>query len=724
MNNSSPVKTNAKLKRIAVLDPRLANQIAAGEVIERPHSVVKEILENSLDAGATHLDIAIEQGGSELVRVRDNGYGIAKDDLVLALRRHATSKISTLDDLFQVQSLGFRGEALASISSVARVTLTSRVHDESAAWQISVEGDEVGDFAGSLAEKLLPTPTAHPYGTTIEVRDLFFNVPARRKFLRTVPTEFTHILEMVRRLALARFDVSMRLQHNSKAVLNFAAAQSEQDEITRVAAICGEDFAAQAIALNSRAPATTIAAATALNPITGDAAAAMKLKGWIGRPTFTRSQQDMQYFYVNGRIVRDKNLAHAVRYAYQDVMPRAATSGGGQRYPALVLYLEIDPQLVDVNVHPTKSEVRFRDSRMVHDFVAHAIKKVLARGTIVTAATTTAATAAANASNAVAGTPNFHVAAREADYIIDRYVRENMRINTSTNENINIEKNTQQNINQAVHAADHVDTSIVENALNFENAADNQSEKGNENNAIDVDANNILDVKNKLSANDLSDFSANKFDKSLDKSAECAPSSASSLNSLGYAIAQLHGTYILAQNEQGLIIVDAHAAHERITYEQLKTTFWQQATIARQELLHPISFSVTPREAEYLEIYSEIFQQLGLNIVRSSDIEFMVRSLPALLQIQNVDIEKLVRDIVADFIAAGASFSLEKSINEILASIACHSSVRAGRNLSMMEMNALLRRIEQTEYGGHCSHGRPTWVQITRAELQKMFKRR
>lgn len=604
-------------RRIHVLEPFLANQIAAGEVVERPGSVVKELLENSIDAQATKLDIVIEQGGSSLIRIRDDGCGISKEDLPLALQRHATSKIQNVEDLFCVKSLGFRGEALASISSVARINLTSKVQNTDHAWQIKMEGSD---------DNIVVIPASHPQGTTIEVSDLFFNVPARRKFLRTAQTEFSHILETVRRLALTRFDIAIYLQHNAKSILRFDVSKSQKDEELRLAAICGDDFVKQAIVI-------------------GGEATDMQVRGWIGLPTFTRSQPDLQYLYVNGRIVRDKTLAHAIRQSYQDVI-------ADRRHPGLVLFLEIDPALVDVNVHPTKSEVRFRETRAVHDFIVQIIRKALASG------------GRTMATNNIVG--------------------------------LN-EQNTQDNFASSLETAP-LKSSITE-----------PSSK--------IDYNFVPSSREKESR----EFVIRSPDVIYQQEIIQEVASTANAFALGQAIGQIQKNYILAQNAQGLIVVDAHAAHERITYEKLKASFWQDE-VMQQELLQPMIFTVSLKEAECVEMYQDTLHRLGLELVRTSDVAVMVRSLPVLLL--DANIEQLIHDVIADFVVDGTSFSVEKSLNKILATMACHSSVRAGRSLSLNEMNALLRQIEQTDYSGQCGHGRPTWIQLTTfVELQKMFGR-
>lgn len=606
-------------QHIHVLEPFLANQIAAGEVVERPGSVVKELLENSIDAQATKLDIVVEQGGSSLIRIRDDGCGISKEDLPLALQRHATSKIQSVEDLFCIKSLGFRGEALASISSVARINLTSKTQDADNAWQIKMEGSN---------DNIAVIPASHPQGTTIEVSDLFFNVPARRKFLRTAQTEFSHILETVRRLALTRFDIAIYLQHNAKSILRFDVSKSQKDEELRLAAICGDDFVKQAIVI-------------------GGEATDMKVRGWIGLPTFTRSQPDLQYLYVNGRIVRDKTLAHAIRQSYQDVI-------ADRRYPGLVLFLDIDPALVDVNVHPTKSEVRFRETRAVHDFIMQIIRRALASG--------------------------------------GRTMATNINV-VSVNE-----QNTQDNFAS--------------------------SSQGKELQEFVVRSPDVI-YSTKTGFQDIAQIDSDSlvFQQGIYHKQETMQEDTSTANAfvLGQAIGQIQKNYILAQNTQGLIVVDAHAAHERITYEKLKSSFWQDE-VMQQELLQPMIFTVSLKEAECVEMHQDTLHRLGLELVRTSEVAVMVRSLPVLLL--DANIEQLIHDVIADFVVDGTSFSVEKSLNKILATMACHSSVRAGRSLSINEMNALLRQLEQTDNGGQCGHGRPTWIQLTTfTELQKMFGR-
>ena len=630
-------------QRIRILEPFLANQIAAGEVVERPSSVVKELLENSIDAQATKLEIIIEQGGIDLIRIRDDGCGISKEDLPLALQRHATSKIQDVEDLYCVKSLGFRGEALASISSVARVALTSRTHDADSGWQIKVAG----------TDDVTVTPASHPLGTTIEVSNLFFNVPARRKFLRTATTEFSHILETIRRLALAHFAMAISLQHNNKSILRFNPCNNQQEQESRLAKICGNDFIEQAIAINGESTD-------------------MRIHGWISLPTFTRSQADLQYLYVNGRVVRDKTLAHAVRQAYQDVI-------ADKRHPGLVLFLDIDPTAVDVNVHPSKSEVRFREARSVHDFVSQVIKKALATG-----------------------------------------------------------KRSLSNVNEHCELWQNRDTKLCVSADQSEKGASFSSKEDKETTALvaeqqegceDFIFTGVQDLQVRTPPSDytMSPVVAPEEQEILQENIleQEEKINQVSINrydyALGKAIGQLDNNYILAQNEMGLVVVDAHAAHERITYEKLKADFWQ-GKIMQQELLQPITFGVSLKEAECVEQYQETFARLGLELVRGGEVSVMLRSLPVLLL--DANIEQLVHDIIADFIVDETSFSLEENINKILVTMACHTSVRAGRSLSINEMNALLRQIEITAYSDQCGHGRPTWLQLTTfKDLKKMFRR-
>lgn len=591
--------------RIHLLPTQLANQIAAGEVVERPSSVVKELLENSLDAGARRIDLDVEEGGARLIRIRDDGRGIHRDDLALALSRHATSKIRSFDDLITVKSLGFRGEALPSISSVSRLTLSSRTPETERGWQVKNEGD---------AE---PAPVAHPPGTTVEVRDLFFNTPARRKFLRSERTELNHLEEVVKRIALSRFDVGVHLRHAGRAIHSLAAAATDQERTRRVTALCGENFTDSAVMVDFQV---------------GD----LRLWGWIGLPTFSRSQSDLQYFYVNGRMVRDKLVAHAIRQAYQDVLYHG-------RHPAFILYLELPPQEVDVNVHPTKHEVRFREGRRVHDFLFRGLHDALAQ------------------------------------------LRPGVAVTADLHED------------NAVWGA-HFSSSLHSSAISSRPAMQK---------AIP------LQVREQIAA-----YGA--LHPAPHHPQDIEPQQSSDSHPLGYAIAQLHGVYILAENSEGLILVDMHAAHERIAYERLKQSH-SQGEIISQPLLVPVTMTVAPQEASLAEEHSALFNELGLEVSRIGPGSLAIRQMPALLR--DADAAQLVRDVLADLNTYGASTRIREHINEILSTVACHGAVRAQRKLSLHEMNALLRDMERTERSGQCNHGRPTWVQLRMEELDKMFLR-
>lgn len=601
--------------RIQCLSSQLINQIAAGEVVERPVSVVKELVENCFDAGATTIHIDIEQGGTRLIKIRDNGCGIEKDDLRLALSRHATSKIACLDDLEQVATMGFRGEALASISSVAYVSLISRIAGAECAWRVeSEEADKVST----------PSPDPHPQGTTIEVRELFYSIPARRKFLKTEKTEFSHIEMLIKRLALSHFEVGFTLVHNQKEVVKLKPALSLADKQQRIAGICGAQFIEQSsvIEVNS---------------------SGLQLSGWVGLPTFSRSQQDMQFFYVNHRLVRDKLVAHAVKQAYQDVLYHG-------RHPVFILYLALDPALVDVNAHPAKLEVRFREGRLVHDFLFSALHRGLATPSSASPLTLTPQHVTSVDSAQVS--QNHSRTARE----LTSYRMEQMPFRQSSVLPSQIEEQMKRymQVSQEVGGA-----SLV-------------TEQNNE------------------------------------------------LPPLGFAIAHIHATFILAETATGVILVDAHAAHERVTYERLKQAFLQ-GNIPSQPLLLPIMFSVATEEAEIVEQMHDFFAPLGFEVNRSGVDTVVLRAAPALLSDSNLEI--LVRDVIADFRVFGMSQRIQEHSNEILATMACHGSVRAQRRLSREEMNALLREMEKTERSGQCNHGRPTWIALSLQELDKFFMR-
>ena len=624
--SDSPVDTAVApaVPRIQKLSTRLANQIAAGEVVERPSAVVKELLENSLDAGARSIDIDVEQGGRKLIRLRDDGCGILKEDFPLALSRHATSKIHSFDDLECVASLGFRGEALPSISSVSRLELRSCARGGDSGWRVT------GDGGDAISE---PQPVAHPEGTTIEVRDLFFNTPARRKFLRADKTEFSHLETVVKRIALSRFDVAFALRHNQRTVLKLRPAQSEPEQRQRVAQVCGSAFVDQSLWVDYQV-------------------AGMRLWGWVAQPTFSRSQADLQYFYVNGRMIRDKLVAHAIRQAYQDVLYHG-------RHPAYVLYLALDPTMVDVNVHPTKHEVRFREGRTVHDFLFRSLHQALA--------------------DVRPGTVD-----EESGEIIEAPA------------------------GQVI-----TEQSMQRHSPSAGGATGTGSSPGNHYRQQSSMAFAVREQQPGLQALYQGAQTLAAGDAGQDaESAEAPP--------LGYAIAQLHGIYILAENAQGLIVVDMHAAHERITYERMKAALDGEG-VRSQPLLVPISIAVSESEARLATEFAEVFGELGFVVEAMGPETLVVRQVPSLLR--DADVETLVRDVLSDLATYGTTQRVREAINELLGTMACHGSVRANRKLTIPEMNALLRDMERTERSGQCNHGRPTWVQMNMDALDGLFMR-
>ncbi|MGH1460593.1 MAG: DNA mismatch repair endonuclease MutL [Neptuniibacter sp.] len=628
------------MSRIQLLSPRLANQIAAGEVVERPASVVKEILENSLDAGANKVDVEIEQGGIKLMRIRDNGSGIEKEDLSLALSRHATSKITVLEDLEAVGSLGFRGEALASISSVSRLSLTSRQVDQENAWMVQTEGR---DMEAQLE------PAAHPQGTTVEVKDLFFNTPARRKFLKTEKTEFRHLEEVVKRLALSRFDVAFQLRHNGKVIHQLRQADSELEQERRVASIFGSTF------IDNSLKADVVAEASGL-----------RLWGWVGLPTFSRSQTDLQYFFVNGRMIRDKVVTHAVRQAYADVLYHG-------RHPAYVLFLELDPALVDVNVHPTKHEVRFRESRLVHDFLFRTLHRLI------------------------------------ADMRPQDQLSESEEVKAGGLGLQQVVQPPEQNYEQSriAFSSEQPKSGFSAQNGNYQNSGYKSSQPSMGQIREQISGYAALHPEQGGVAS-----SPLMVDQAQSGEEECPP--------LGYAVAQLHGIYILAENQHGLVVVDMHAAHERIVYERMKQSY-EQDVVRSQPLLVPLSLAVSEREATCAEEQSETFKRLGFELARMGEETLVVRQVPVSLSKGNV--EQLLRDVLSDMLVYGQSNRIQQHINELLATMACHGAVRANRQLTLPEMNALLRDMEQTERSGQCNHGRPTWNQMTMNDLDKLFMR-
>lgn len=591
---------------IQLLPDTLVDQIAAGEVVERPASVLKELLENALDADARQVEVSAEEGGVRLLRIRDDGVGIPAEQLSLALQRHATSKIASMDELEAVTSYGFRGEALPSIASVSRLTLTSRTADAPSAFRV---------LAHSAANS--PAPAAQGLGTTVEVRDLFYSVPARRKFLRSESTEFRHLQQTFERMALARFDVAFKLLHNGKVILDLPQAVSEHDQERRLAKVCGGDFVQHVLRLTQQQ-------------------AEIQLQGWVAQPAFSRSQSDLQFFYVNGRLVRDRLLQAAVRRAYQDVLHYS-------RHPAFVLYLTLPPQFVDVNVHPQKLEVRFRESSRIHDFLFRTVRAALG-----------ATAGEAAGAHRMSLPPSVH-----SQSVLSPW--------TSPQ-------------NPGSSSLPLAPTAALQPGLQ------------------------------------LSDFTAASY-------AEVPPPTANAMvkqGALGRAIGQLHDIFILAENSQGLVLVDMHAAHERVLYERLR----QQSTgghIAVQPLLLPIVLQVSEAEAECAEHCADQLLTLGLDLARSGQHSVRVRGVPAVLQTD--DAEVLARDVLGELTQGQAAASLEFKLHDVLATVACRAAIKAGRRLTLPEMEQLLRDMEHTERAGMCNHGRPTWVQLGREELDRLFLR-
>ena len=606
--------------QIRLLPDQLISQIAAGEVVERPASALKELLENSLDAGSTDISVSLLQGGVKQLRVADNGSGIAQDDLAMALTRHATSKIATLEDLEAVGSLGFRGEALASIASVSRTQISSRAKDTKHAWRITSDGSDISTIE----------PAALDAGTVIEVNDLYFNTPARRKFLKTEGTEFGHCEEAFHRVALSRPDVAFMLQHNGRALSRYAISPPEK----RFSEVLGAEFAAESINID-------------------ESAAGLRLWGIAGKPTYNRNSRDTQYVYVNGRFVRDKLIAHAIRQAYQDVLHH-------DRHPAFVLFLELDPNLVDVNVHPSKTEVRFREGQAIHRFIFHSLHKALAMPTGVS-----------NAVTASQATHNpFAINSNQP------YPTYQSQINLAANE----------------------PNSFYQTLFGANGSVSNGNAQQERQFASPV-------------------CYADEFEAGGARApADDFP--------LGFAVAQIHGVYILAQNKLGLVVIDMHAAHERIMYEQLKNALDNKA-VPMQPLLIPVSFNADRLEVatlqEALATNDSSLQQLGFDIAILSPTTLAVRAVPTMLQ--DADAVTLARDVIRDLREYGASRALTERRNELLGTMACHAAVRANRMLTITEMNALLRDMEATERSGMCNHGRPTWFQVSMSDLDKMFMR-
>ncbi|MFC7367527.1 DNA mismatch repair endonuclease MutL [Vreelandella zhaodongensis] len=633
-------------QRIHVLDPRLANQIAAGEVVERPSSVTKELIENAIDAGGQRIEVEIEQGGARLIKVRDDGIGISEHDLPLALARHATSKINSLEDLEGVSSLGFRGEALASISSVSRLELISNAEDDPRnGWRVVAEGR-------GMEARVTPAP--HPRGTSVAVRDLFFNTPARRKFLRTEKTEFAHVEEAFRRQALSRYDVAWVLRHNQKVVHQLPPGTTPTARERRIASLLGKNFIEHARYIEREA-------------------GGLRLSGWVGLPTHSRSQADQQYFFVNGRVVRDRLVAHAVRQAYRDVLYNG-------RHPVFVLYLELDPDVVDVNVHPTKHEVRFRDGRMVHDFLYSSLHHCLAvskpgdEEQEASQAQRIEVTAEANADEPEGQTP------------VPRWQQQGIALSDAPERHPGAARVRRfMQGYQALHP-DHEESLLTPQPS-----------------APSISTSKATEVREAPAPVAMPEHDATT-----------APP-------LGFALGQLHGVYILAQNAQGLVLVDMHAAHERIVYERMKQQLAESQGIDTQPLLVPVSLAASRVEVATAESERDAISQLGIELDVAGPETLLVRQLPALLA--QADPEQLVREMLEELARFGRTQQVEARIHELLSTMACHGSVRANRRLTVDEMNGLLRDMERTERSDQCNHGRPTWTQMSMKALDRLFLR-
>ncbi|WP_454764883.1 DNA mismatch repair endonuclease MutL [Cupriavidus campinensis] len=640
------LRTAQPARPIRPLPDQLISQIAAGEVVERPASVVKELLENALDAGATQLAIRLEEGGVRRMVITDNGCGIPADELPVALMRHATSKIASLDELESVLTLGFRGEALASIASVSHLVLTSRTAGAAHATQVSADTGHLQPASGGV-------------GTMVDVQHLYFNTPARRKFLKSEQTELGHCLEMIRRVALARPDVTISVHHNGKPLEHWNGG----DVAARTAQVLGGDFTRARLALDEEA-------------------GTLHLYGFAGLPTASRGRPDQQYFFVNGRFVRDKLLNHAVRSAYQDVLH-------GDRFPSYVLCLDLPPEMVDVNVHPSKIEVRFRESRAVHQFVYHAVQRCLARQAGELGDSLQTGSGNANPGNDGGGVPG--AAPQWVNYSAGRQTE------------LGIAQPRQAYLGMVRDATGGGDTRPWQPPQQPPAwLADAQAARADE-------PPGLLD---RLPTRAASPFVQNEAgEDGADADAD---------HPLGYAVAQLHGIYVLAQNARGLVLVDMHAAHERILYEQIKTAL-EARELAVQPLLIPVTLPASPVEIGAAEEHRDTLTLLGFDIAPVSPTTLAVRAIPALLR--QADAEALARDVLRDLQSYGGSRVLAERQNELLATLACHSAVRANRKLTLEEMNALLRQMEQTERADQCNHGRPTWVQLTVAELDRLFLR-
>lgn len=625
------------MSSIKLLSNQLANQIAAGEVVERPASVVKELVENSIDAGASKIEVLIEQGGIGVIEIVDDGRGISQDDLPLALSRHATSKITSLQDLEAIGTLGFRGEALASMAAVSKLVLKSSMDDSGQGWQVAVAGRD-----------LQPTvkPASQARGTSVSVKDLFYNTPARRRFLKTERTETRKIEELLRKIALSHFEIGFTYKVDQKIVWQLKPALDEMSCERRISKLLGKAFIDQALSLDIEV---------------GD----MRLRGWTGLPSFSRNQADMQYFFVNGRVVKDKVITHAVKQAYHDVMSHG-------KHSAHVLFLTLDPAEVDVNVHPSKQEIRFRDSRHIHGFITKSLQRALSS------------------------------------------IMPQEMVRRSISEPANVDALLTDAARQSELALEPVTTVYAD-------SVDTAREKHGVFDRVYQGEPTREDYAPITTNSAIAEPMAAYHDSAADAVRAVGYSQQSeTVPPLGFAVAQLQGIYILAENEQGLVVVDMHAAHERIVYEKLKQNYHDRS-IPTQALLVPIVVELPPKEIDIVNEYASVLRDLGLCVEQIGPEQVIVREAPVLLM--NADWGSVLQQLLKDLALIGSSDVLVQQVNAVLASMACHGAVRANRKLSTDEMNALLRDIECTEKSGQCNHGRPTWCVLSMDKLDKLFRR-
>ncbi|AYO54091.1 DNA mismatch repair endonuclease MutL [Acinetobacter wuhouensis] len=676
-------REDISLRRIQTLNPALANQIAAGEVIERPSSVVKELLENSIDAGATELIIRVANGGSTLIEIIDNGRGIHPEDLALSVTRHATSKIQNAEELQAIVSLGFRGEALASIAAVSRLTLTSSQDDSGVGYQLEVNGTAFDhqDIQAVAAQQ----------GTHIRIQDLFFNVPARRKFLKKPTTEFGHIEEIVRRMALTHFDIRFVLEHNDNIRLNLPIADSGELRYQRVQQLLGRQFTENAYWIDADS-------------------ISMRLSGWLGHPSDARAQADLQYVYVNGRIVKDKTISHALRMAYDGILH-------GHQYSAYLLFLEVDPENIDVNVHPTKHEIRFLNQREVHEFVRHYAKETLSQFQTASAELSSAMKQDQDDTN------------QQWQQAQPRYQEQFQLHRDTTNTSNSYQQLHDQNSLSNADSSQMMNDGLTDfsqpqgQTVNYSQSTQQYRGTQQLNNALksylaplreqDGGASHDHDDSQKLSDQASYERSVQNLENKQNNYVDEHP--------LGIAIAQLHGIYILAQNVEGLIIVDMHAAHERILLQQMKSAWDKPEFWTSQQLLIPKVISITRMQATRIDELKPQLERLGLDIDQYGDDQVIVRGVPAILH--KADFESLVPELLNDLDPNDEAQALQQKRDQILAGMACHGAVRAHRMLSLSEMNALLRQMEQTEFASQCNHGRPTWRAFPLNQLDKLFAR-